>query len=126
MINPESIPGILITVWVIFISVLTVIRRKEVGQRKPGWLLSMLIFPAFGAADLVRASLGGTSPASRRVLTAISFTVTLLVWLALVQLIGFAVMLKKRAIVEYVLMFAPAFTSFLVWKLARRVMRRNQ
>ena len=122
----ESVPGILITVWVVSITVLIVIRRKEIGDRKLGWLSSMWIFPAFAVADLVRTSVGGTSPTARHVLATISFLVSSLVWLALVQSIGFAVMSKQRIIAEYALMFAPAFTAFVVWKLAKRLKREDQ
>jgi hypothetical protein len=88
-----------------------------------GWLLSMWICPAFATADLVLTNHGVKSRAIRNVLATITFLVSLIVWLALIQLIGFAVMSQGWIVmvIEGTLMFAPAFTAFLVWKRARRV-----
>ena len=120
MITSEAIPGILITAWMILLASLIIVRRKAIAQKKASWVLSVWLFPAFAAADLVRGSFRQASRAQRLLLAAASFVTTFLAWLALFHSIGYSVMFKKPVIVEYVLMFAPGFTALLVWRLARR------
>lgn len=117
----EAIPGILITLWMIFVTGLMLVQRKVIAQRKLRWILSIWILPAFAVADLVKSSHEGCSPTKRFVLVAASFVVTFVAWLALFQLIGYSVMFRQPVVIEYVLMFAPGIAALLVWKMARRV-----
>ena len=115
----ESIPGILVTCWVIFTIVLIVVRRQEVIQRKPRWLVSIWIFPGFAVAQLLCASLGSLNRYGRLVLTCISFLVNFAVWIALITFSGGAAIsqpgIAGESALILALIFAPGFVALLVW-----------